>query len=759
MPGKNNFLLTYDLLYLQYMKRWVLFIGWMCCGLFVCAQRPKIAVTLSGGGAKGLAHIGILKAIDSAGLDVSYVTGTSMGAIIGALYASGYSADSIEKIARSTDWDLLLSNSASLRSLSMNEKDEYYKYAVELPWQNNGFRLPSGLLESQELWLRFNEYFFPVYHIKDFNKLSKAFKCVATDVSSGEAVVLDSGELVTALRASMAIPSVFTAVNYNGRKFIDGGIVRNFPVVDAKNMGADMVIGSNVAGGLLSKEKITNVFQVLLQVAFFRENEDAVKEKKLCYVYVQHDLENFTMGSFASSGDIINEGVKLGDSIYPALKKMADSINALYGPPKTRNNVLPFSDSVFITDYEIHGLHKTNEPFILHRMQFQKNKWYSAASLNECIRRAFGTRYYNKITYSLLPDALNGCKIVFDVEENPLTFAKIGIHYNSFTGVSLIANLTSRNFLTPYSRSLITVNVGENLRIRAEHLQTFGKIKTFSASASMQAETLKFTTYNNFAKDGLYNRGYFLLDLNARVTLKRKMLFALGTRFEAFHYKPDITSKFEFRGNNHLFNSYIAFRLNTLSNSIYPKRGTKLDFEAGYVFSQDPNLQFYYQGNPVTNVDSLGFSFNNFIRTNLNYEHYYPISSRLTFSTHIQAGLNFNQKESYLNNYFIGGLSHTFRNQVTFSGLQEGTVSTSSVAALRFDFRYQFYNNLYLSANANGAYYDFVGSNKNLHNPNFLSGYALTMGYNFILGPLEISAMYCDQSKKLLPYINLGIPF
>ena len=119
----------------------------------------------------------------------------------------------------------------------MNEKDEYYKYAVELPWQNNGFRLPSGLLESQELWLRFNEYFFPVYHIKDFNKLSKAFKCVATDVSSGEAVVLDSGELVTALRASMAIPSVFTAVNYNGRKFIDGGIVRNFPVVDAKTWG------------------------------------------------------------------------------------------------------------------------------------------------------------------------------------------------------------------------------------------------------------------------------------------------------------------------------------------------------------------------------------------------------------------------------------------------------------------------------------------------------------------------------------------
>lgn len=741
------------------MKRWVILCGLFCTVVFVHAQRPKIGLTLSGGGAKGLAHIGILKAIDSAGLDISYVTGTSMGAIIGALYASGYSADSIEKIARSNDWDLLLSNSASLRSLSMNEKDEYYKYAVELPWQNNGFRLPSGLLESQELWLRFNEYFFPVYHIKDFSKLPKGFKCIATDVSSGEAVVLDSGELVTAVRASMAIPSLFTAVDYEGRKFIDGGVVRNFPVIDAKNMGADYVIGSNVAGGLLPKEKITNVFQVLLQVAFFRENEDAIKEKKLCNIYINHDLENYNMGSFASANEIIDEGFRLGDSVYPALKKLADSLNTIYGKPEKAKTALPFSDSVFITDYEINGLQKTNEPFILHRMQFQKDKWYNAASLNECVRRAFGTRYYSRITYSLHPLPLNGCKIVFDVEENPLTFAKLGIHYNSFLGISLIGNLTSRNLLSPYSRSLVTVNVGENLRIRGEHLQTFGKIKTLSAALSVQAETLKFTTYNNFAKDGLYRRSYFLADLNARVMLQRRMWFALGTRFEAFHYKPDITSKFEFKGNNNLFNSYFSFRLNSLSNSIYPKRGSKIDLEAGYVFSQDPNVDFFYQGNPVTNTDSLGFSFNNFIRTNLNYEHYYPLSPRLTFCTHIQAGLNFNQKESYLNNYFIGGLTSSFRNQITFAGLQEGTVTSSSVAALQFSFRYQAFNNFYLIANANGAYYDFVGSNKNLRNPDFLSGYALSMGYNFLLGPLEISAMYCDQSKKLLPYINLGIPF
>ncbi len=727
--------------------------------LLQAQTRPKIGVTLSGGGAKGLAHIGILKAIDSAGLKVDYVTGTSMGAIIGALYASGYSADTIEKIARGIDWDLLLSNSASLRSLSMDEKDEYYKYAVELPWVNGGFRLPSGVLESQELWLKFNELFFPVYATKDFSKLSKGFKCIATDVSTGEAVVLDSGEIVSAIRSSMAIPSVFTAVNYNGRKFVDGGVVRNFPVKDAKAMGADIVIGSNVAGGLLPKEKITNIFQVLLQIAFFREDEDAVKEKKLCDVYVPHSLDNFNMGSFASANEIINEGIAKGDSIYPRLKILSDSLNKIYGTQKYELKSLPVVDSVKISAYEIHGLQKTSETFFLHRMQFENNKWYTAATLSSQVRKAFGTRYYNRIVYTLQPLPDGSCKIIFDVEENPLTFAKLGLHYNSFTGISLIGNLTSRNFFTPYSRTLVTLNLGENLRVRGEHLQVFGKFKTLSVSASVQAESLKFNTYNDFVKDGVYKRAYFLADLNARWTLRRKYAFGLGTRFETFHYTPQIVSRFEFRGNNSLLNSYATLKLNTLSNAIYPKKGTKIDIEAGYVYNQQQDLSFYKSGTPITNLDSLGFNFNNFIKTKLNFEHYTPITKRYTFFTQVQAGINFNQKESVLNDYFIGGLNNTFSNQVTFTGLNEGSLYASSVAAFQLGLRYQIYSNLFLTGKFNTAYYNFIRSNKNIESVGFLSGYSVTLGYNFVLGPLEVSAMYSDQSKKVLPYINLGIPF
>jgi len=722
--------------------------------------RPKIGVVLSGGGAKGLAHIGILKAIDSAGLQVDYITGTSMGGILGALYACGYSADSIEKIARAVDWDLLLSNSASLRSFVMEEKDEYDKYAAELPWENGKFRLPSGVLESEELWLKFSELFFLVYRIKDFTHLPRSFKCVAADIATGEAVVLDSGEITTAVRASMAIPSVFTEVNYKGKKLVDGGIVRNFPVTDVKAMGAGYIIGSTVTGGLLTADNIVNIFQVLRQIAFFRENADAEKEKSLCDIYIKQPLDNYNMGSFAVSGSIIDEGIRAGDSVYPRFKKVADSLNTLYGTAGPQKKLQPSVQSVKITEYAVNGLTRMKLDFFLHRMQFLNNQWYTPMDISDHIRNAFGTRYFNKITYSLQPLTDTTCKIIFDVYENPHTFAKLGVNYNSFTGIGLVGNLTTRNFFTPYSRSMITVNVGETMRIRAEHLQYIGRYKTVSLTTALQAESLNFTTYDDFIKNGLYRQAYYLADIHAQWALSHKYSMGIGTRFEGYSYSPEITSTFELRGHASLVNTYLSLKLNTLSNAIYPKRGSKIEAEGGYVYGQSPDDLIYLQnGVQVTHLDSVGFNFNNFIRTRVSIEHYQPLTDKYNLYVKAQAGINFNQRENILNDYFIGGLTNVFHNQITFAGLNEGTVHSSSVATLMLGLRYEVYNSLFITARANALYYNFIGSDNSPGNPQLLTGYSLTLGYNFILGPLEISGMYCDQSKHILPYINLGIPF
>ena len=656
-------------------------------------QRPKVGLTLSGGGAKGLAHIGILKAIDSAQLKVDIVTGTSMGSIVGALYSIGYSADTIEKIARKIDWDILLSNASSLSSLMMLEKEEYGKYAIELPFIGNKFHLPSGVLESEELWLKFSEFFFPVYNIKDFSKFSKSFKCIATDVSTGDAVVFDKGDIVSAIRSSMAIPSVFTAVDYNGHKLVDGGIVRNFPVSDAKKMGADFIIGSNVTGGLLPKEKIKNIFQILLQIAFFREDADSKKEKKLCYIYVGHDLDNYTMGSFAFANEIIDEGIEKGKEAFPEIKALADSLNRIYGKEKWVAQSLPDIDSVKITDFEIHGLDHTTPEFFMHRMQFKNPDWYTAKQLSDHIRKAFGTRYYRKIIYSLVPLNDGSCKIIFQVEENPLTFAKLGINYNTFTGVSLIGNITTRNFFTPYSRSLATLNFGENMRIRGEHLQFFGKYKTISVSSSVLLESLNFNTYKNFKKDGVYKQRSFAGDMNLRFTIKRKYSFGIGTQFDAYQYKPTIPSELEFRGWGNQFNTYSLLEMNTLSNSVYPKKGSRIKLQAGFVFDQHTDINYYFNGHLINNIDSLGYGYQNFLNAQIRSEHYIPIARRYTLLTQFQAGINFNQKENQYNSFYIGGLTPSFRNQIVFAGLNEGSIVTGSAASFQLGLRFQAFSN------------------------------------------------------------------
>src|SRR5688572_25155221 len=163
------------------------------------SARPKIGLTLSGGGAKGLAHIGILQAIDSAGLKIDFITGTSMGSIMGGMYAAGYSGDSIEKIAKTIDWELLFSTAPKLSNISIEEKSEYDKYLLEVPYENGKFKIGRGIIEGQELWLKFSEVFQPVYNITDFNKLSIPFKCIGTDLSTGNAVEMDHGNIVTCL--------------------------------------------------------------------------------------------------------------------------------------------------------------------------------------------------------------------------------------------------------------------------------------------------------------------------------------------------------------------------------------------------------------------------------------------------------------------------------------------------------------------------------------------------------------------------------
>ena len=723
------------------------------------AERPKIGVTLSGGGAKGLAHIGILKAIDSAGLKVDYITGTSMGAVIGSLYSVGYSADTLEKIARTVDWDLLLSNQSGLRSLFMEEKDEYAKYDIELPWVNHRFQISTGFLEAQELWLKLSELYFPVSDIKDFSKFNIPFRGIATDVGNGEAYVLKDGEIISAIRSSMAIPSVFTAVNHNEMVLVDGGISRNFPVRDVKEMGADYVIGSTVANGLLPPEKVKNVIQLLLQIAFFREAEDAKNEVPLCDIYIPFNLEKYSMASFNDADEILKIGIQEGQRLYPHFKHLADSLDAIYGKQTMQHQRLPQLRSVYIDKYEVKGLKNTSRSFFINTMNLKLNKEYTAEELTDMVRQAFGTRYYSRIVYSLIPQPDGYYSIVFNVTENPLTFLKASLHYNRFSGIGLIANITTRNLLLSNSRSMAAAQIGESFRIKGEHLQYIGRLKNFGLTLKTQFDRFDVTTYEQLKQSGLYKQNYWEISEKLHYSPTRNFTIGFGHRFEWIQYKPQLAADFEFNGRNNFSTLSGYIKHNSLDRNTFPRKGIKAEAEFGRVFKQHARINFLLNGEPPSNPDSLKIFEKPYLRTTLNAEAYLPLSRKVTAFLNMQGGINFNYSRNLMNEFIVGGMTKLFRNQITFAGLQEGAIYSPAMATVQGGLRMPLFTGAYLTGRANILFNNFISKSDFFSYEDFYSGYALTFSYNFALGPLELSVMYCDQTKKVQSYINLGIPF
>jgi NTE family protein len=721
-------------------------------------EPPKIGLTLSGGGAKGLVHVGILEAIDSAGLTIDYVTGTSMGSIIGALYASGYSGKQIRKIARELDWDYLFSGKPLLNNVNIDEKNEFDNYAVELPVEKMKLKIGTGLIEGQEIWLKFQELFLPVYNIKDFSKFSIPFKCVATDVSNGKAVVLERGEIVTALRSSMAIPSVFTAIDYENTKLVDGGVVRNFPVKDAVAMGADYTIGVNLSRGLLTADKLNSVIDILYQIGFYKDADDFQEERELCDILIEPPLEEFSAASFGSAQELIDLGKEWGNKFYPRFKALADSLRGVNPDYHFNENRLPEVHKLIIDDIRINGLKHTTRTSFINRLSLEKGKGYDGIELASAIRQVYGSRNYTRIAYRWEPTTTGHANLIFDVIENSLTYVKLGLHFNSFSSVALIMGLTTKNFIFDRSKSTFKMNLSENFRVRVEQNQTFGNHDNNHLIFTFYHERFKFPIAVDFEQKYLYRSNFTEFDLRLQHTFGQASGLGIGTSYAAFNVNPKISGNVDVESGNRYFNTFLFYEFNTLDQKQFPTKGWKISSQIGHLYNQNPDPLFYDVAGEVGSIDTL--SFGNYQQLRLKVEQYSRLSDRFTFITQLNTGINFNNNQAYLNYFNVGGINDFLRNQITFVGLAEYQALSNSVAALMFGLQYKPFNSLYTIFRANVGVYDFAYERlENLNSGNFLSGYALTVGYASGFGPIQLSAMYNDQSRDFVGYVNIGFHF
>jgi NTE family protein len=251
---------------------------------FISAQqsvnaRPKLGLALSGGGALGMAHVGVLKVMEEAGLRPDYITGVSMGSIVGAFYSLGYSADTMQLLFRTTDWDLILSNNVPENRVIFTEKRYFNNSILALPILSRKVMLPSGLINGQQIEKALSHFTWPAADINDFSKMPIPFLCIGTDLISTGKVVLKTGYLADAIRASMAVPSIFTPMKIDTAMLIDGGFVRNIAVSELREMGADIVIGSYTGFHRYDEPELQSVTGVLKQLGFFNSINDYARQK------------------------------------------------------------------------------------------------------------------------------------------------------------------------------------------------------------------------------------------------------------------------------------------------------------------------------------------------------------------------------------------------------------------------------------------------------------------------------------------------
>ena len=722
-------------------------------------KKAGIGLTLSGGGAKGLAHIGLLKAIDSAELNIDYLSGASMGSIIGGLYAAGYSGDSIEVIARKIDWDVLLSNTIPMTSYTMEEKSEYGKYAVELPIKNKKIGLPSGFLESQELWLTLEEYFFPVAAIRDFNKLNIPFRCIATDLATGDAVYFNKGSLVQSIRASMAIPGVFSPVDIEGRRFVDGGVVRNFPVKDVKEMGATYTIGVSVSTPLKNIEELNDAVKVLTQVVFLNENKDRIEESKICDLVINMPMGDYTAASFDASDALIDLGIEEGRKYYPIFKHMADSLKALYPGYKFVKNRLPAIKDYKISRVEVAGLNRFGRDAFLSQIVRDTSKTITFHQLQKDTRNAFAFRMYKCIVCELDADSTDTHTLFYKVQPESGTMFKAGLSQNSFTGFGVQLNLTSRNLITPFSRSLLSVNIGQNFRGLVEHSQTFGYNHPWSNRFQVYSEFQDVPTFEDFRKTGLYKLKYVTIDDRFQLAARRRSTSGIGMQWEFIDVKPQVETGVYFKGRNNYFQLYGFWQFNNLSKPQYPKKGILIELKSGYVFNIRPDFDVYRDGELVGTVTKDLVQYGNYLRTTASMQSTTPLKRKWAWITKFNGGMNFSGNETLLNGFFAGGMNPTFRNQVQFAGLKEAEVVSESMLALQAGPRFNPFGGLYITMLGSVLTYDFIPKAKQTLSQKWIAGSALTLAYDLPIGPVEFSLMLCNKTGGLSSYFNFGFPF
>ena len=602
---------------MRYPKLVLLF---FLCGLVMQAQeyldqKPlRVGLVLSGGGAKGLAHIGALKVIEEAGVKVDYIGGTSMGAIVGALYASGYSARELDSIFTNTDFTELIQDNLPRDAKTFYEKEDSERYALTLPFDNFKISFPSGISGGQNIY---NELVRLLYHVKDFNDFNDLpipFFCIATDVEKGEEILLDKGYLPEAIMASGTFPSLFEPAEVDGRILIDGGVLNNYPVGEIRNLGSNVVIGVDVQHGLRDRESLSSATEILLQINNYR-TVGVMKEKaEQTDIYIKPDIKDFSVIDFDRKESIIESGEIAAMQQLVALKELS----AKQGITSSFARSIKPNDSITINRLLLRGNNNYTRGYVKGKLRFNLAEKIPFQKLQQGISNLAATGNFQAIRYELVSNGL-GEDLVLKLQENPSkTFIRLGAHYDDLYKSAAMINLTHKNFLLSDDVASFDFILGDNVRYNMQYYVDKGFYWSFGVNSRFNDFT-KEINYNiirsNFDVPDDPNINNVNLDVSdltnqiyIRTVLQEEFAFSLGLEHKFLKYSTTTLNEFtdnpgpalsppsEFRTffeKSTYFSTYGTLTLDTYDDKYFPSRGLYFDGDFHfYFFSSDFNDNF-----------------------------------------------------------------------------------------------------------------------------------------------------------------------
>ena len=723
-------------------------------------QRKKVGVVLSGGGAKGMAHIGVLKVLEKAGIPVDIVTGTSIGSIVGGLYSIGYNSHSLDSMVRAQDWTYVITDKEDLRKQSLldRKKANTYLFSTGLTIGKHSVNA-GGLIKGKNLAELFQKLFVGYTDSLDFtNDLKIPFACVATNIMDNSEVVFHSGRLPQAIRASMSIPAAFSPVRIGDMVLVDGGLKNNFPVDVAREMGADIVIGVTLNGKPKTAEDITGTMKIVGQIIDVNCVNKYAENKALSDLWMNVDPHGYSTASFTAEAidSLIRygeeEAMRHWDEIIALKKRIGidDSFRPLIYHPLRPNAM---TERQHVTSFSFENMTPQAERFLIQKFHLNKVDSIDAKMEQELTTSMRMDLFYQTAECQLVSES-DGVRVVLSAGDRKSLQLHAGVRYDTEESAALQLGLDIPLKTAVPVETDITLRLGKRLMARGEitvHPRSFTR-PTFSYT--FRRNDVDVYTNGDLDYNIRYNQSQAeFLPINFDL---RHFNLQMGLRWDYFHYRNTLGSESVKLGsieNEHFFSYRARMVFNTEDNWNFPTRGVRFNAEYAYVTNNfakldvrdaDGNKQGKTMGMSDVRANwRMSFSFND------RFTIQPMLYGRLIFGSVVSTGLS----------NTIGGewFGHYIEQQMPFAGIGNMEYVDRQFVAAQLQAQERIGGKSYVLLRVAGG--QNAGKLKEIFDHRTMIGAQGAFYYSSLFGPLGATLGYSNHTKKVYFYINLGYEF